>query len=296
MYLEGLRDWPYTDKPDFETVFVLENEVAGGYRPAPKILARAEMPEREVRSRWDANPDRDRYAYLTPEFAIGYANGDYNAQDKMIAVELASSKESLPAIAVVPDATDQPYGKLKSKDRSGHNKPKHNPLHPTIVQDKGTLTAVLNLDGSAENLATNIILPAQADRIVLDSESVRADQPFAKAAGSETVVGVREGNAGVAIRIFHADGGKPEFVLQADREGLRWGAARYTVYHHLRDRHIRVGLLIMAAKCVNDRDLADLVSKARQAKPSLDLTRPKPVPALAVNGENLSLATFLGTR
>jgi len=297
MYLEGLRDWPYTAKPDLETVYVIENEAANGYRPDAKILARAEVAERTVLSRWDMNPDRDRYTYLTPELAIGYANGAYNAQDKMIAVELASAKENFPAITVVPDATDQPYGKLKSKDRSGHNKPKHFALHPTIVEDKGTLTAVLNLDKSAEGVATNIILPAKADRIMLNGESVRADQPFSKAGGPDAVIGVREGNAGVAIRIFHADGEKPGFVLQADREGLRWGAARYTVYHHLRDRRIRVGLVIMAAKCTSDRELAELMRKARNAKPGLDLARPHVnPPVLAVNGEDLSLATFLGMR
>src|SRR5438270_5862140 len=142
----------------------------------------------------------------------------------MISIELASEKENFPAITVAPDAGDQPYGKLKTKDRSGHNKPKHLPLHPRAVQEKGMLRAVLNLDKSAENVATHIVLPAKADRIVLDGEIVKADQPFEKTGGPTSVVGIREGDAAVAIRIFHADGSEPRFVLQADREGLRWGA------------------------------------------------------------------------
>ncbi len=297
MHLEGLRDLPYRERPDMECVYMLENEVARGYRPDAAILARAEASERTVRSRWDMDPRRDRYTYLTPGFAIGSDNGDYNAQDKMIAVELASQKENFPAITVVPDDTDQPYGKLKSKDRSGHNKPKHFPLHPVIVQDRGTLTAVLNLEKLPENAATNIILPANADRIVLNGETLHAGQPFAKAAGPDAVVGIREGNGAVAIRIFHADGDKPEFVLKADREDLRWGAARYAVYHHANGKRTRVGLIMIAAKCANDNEFAALMQKARDARPSLDPTRPpENPPVLAVNGEDLSLTHFLGMK
>jgi hypothetical protein len=295
-WLDGLRDAPYTEKLDMETVFVLENVVADGYRPSAKILSLAETPERVVVSRWDANPERVRYAYITPEFAIGHANGDYNAQDKMISIELASEKPNFPAITIAPDATDQPYGKLKSKDRSGHNKPTHLALHPQIVQEKGMLRAVLNLDKLTPEVATNIVLPAKADRIVLDGEVIQADQPFEKAGGPTSVVGIREGNAGVAIRIFHADGAEPKFVLKADAEGLRWGAARYTVYHHASGR-ARVGLLIVAGGCASDRDLANLIRRARDAKPDLDIPAPPPhPPVLAVNGLDLSLAAFLENR
>jgi hypothetical protein len=294
LHLEGLRDAPYTDKLDMETVYLLENEVAQGYRPAATILALAETPERVVVSRWDANPERVRYTYLTPDYAIGHANGDYNAQDKMVSIELASEKENFPAITIAPDTTDQPYGKLKTKDRSGHNKPKHLPLHPEAVQEKGLLRAVLNLDKSAD-LATHIVLPARADRIVLDGGIVKADQPFEKTGGPASVVGIREGNAAVAIRIFHADGDQPRFVLQADPEGLRWGAARYTVYHRWIDRRVRVGLLIAAARCVNDREFADLIRRVRDAQPALDIPGPPALPpVLSLNGQDLSLAAFLG--
>jgi hypothetical protein len=297
MHLEGLRDLPYKAKLDLEAVYLLENEMAQGYHPPAKILAIAESPQRAVVSRWDVKPERDRYTYLTPDFAIGSANGDYNAQDKMISVELASTKENFPAITVVPDLTDQPYGKLKSKDRSGHSKPTHPPLHAVVVQQKGMMRAVLNLDKSPKELATNILLPAAADRIALDGDVIEAGKPFRKEGGPSSVVAIREGNAGVAVRIFHADGEKPRFVLQADTEGLRWGAARYTVYHGAGDRRVRVGVLILAGRCGSDRELAELIRKVRDAKATLDLTRPPtPAPVLAVNGEDLSLGFFLGNR
>jgi hypothetical protein len=159
------------------------------------------------------------------------------------------------------------------------------------------LTAVLNLDRRAEEVATNIVLPAGADQIMLDGAAVSAAKPFEKPAGPESVVGVREGSAAVAIRIFYADGEQPQFVLRADKEGLRWGAARYTVYHHLKEQKIRVGLLIRAAKCSSDTQFADLMRMVREAKPALELARPRITPAvLSVNGEDVSLATFLGKR
>ena len=68
-YLDGLRDAPYTEKLDMETVYVLENELAEGYRPGEKILALAETPERVVVSRWDANRGK-----LTPA-ECSYASG-----------------------------------------------------------------------------------------------------------------------------------------------------------------------------------------------------------------------------
>jgi hypothetical protein len=295
LFLEGLRDQPYTARLDLETVYLLENEVAQGYRPDANILACAETPERVVVSRWDANPERDRYTYITPDFAIGSANGDYNAQDKMIAVELASAKEKFPAVTVAPDLTDQPYGKLRSKDRSGHSKPTHRALHPTIVQDKGYMVAWLNLDKADEALTTSIVLPALADRLVLDGRMTPAGKPFQMAGGPEAVVGIREGNSGVAIRVFQAEGESPRFVLQADAEGLKWGAARYTIYHQAKERRLRVGLLIIAAKCANDREFASLLRKAKDATPPAEPARRKgEAPVLALNGEDFSLGAFLG--
>jgi hypothetical protein len=215
----------------------------------------------------------------------------------MIAVELASEKDNFPAITVVPDATDQPYGKLKSKDRSGHSKPTHLPLHPKIVQEKGMLRAVLNLDRLTPETAVNLVFPAKADRIVLDGEVIQANQPFEKTAGPASVIGIREGNAAVAIRIFYADGAEPKFILQADREGLRWGAARYTVYPRSHDKRVRIGILMVAAGCSSDREFANIIRRARDARPDLDVPAPPAnPPAFAVNGQDLSLASFLGTR
>jgi hypothetical protein len=273
MALGGLRDSYTTTKPDFEKVFPLESGLNHGYMPPESILKIAREPERIIEAKWDSAPGKDRYHYITPEFSIGSASASYGPQDKLIAVELASAKE-LPVITVVPDLFDAPYGKLKSKDRSGHSKPTHIPLHPNLVQRKGAILALLDLDPSREkptvSLATNIVLPAAADSITLDDAVVDASKPFERPAGAKSVVTIREGRAAVAVRIFEAaacDGQKPAFVLKADPEGLKWGALRYAVYQYrgaekqLTEKHLRVGILIAAGS-----DATELTERLRAAK------------------------------
>ena len=245
--------------------------------------------ERVVQSRWDTDPNRTRYNYVTPDFAIGSAGGgDYGAQDKMIGVELASPKK-LPVLAIMPDATDSPYGKEKTLDKSGHPKPTHLPMRPVCVQEKGTVLAMLDLDTSGvpetRSIATNVLLPAAADAITLDGRRVSTAAEFEQPAPPDSVVGVREGNAGVAIRVFHADGlggQKAAVVLKADAAGLKEGVARLAVYHYRGeprafgkaggpsgdkggkgqpDTHVRVGLLIVAGRCATDGDFQALVRR-----------------------------------
>jgi hypothetical protein len=273
MALVGLRQELGPAKPDPEKVFLLENGLNHGYTPPAAILALARVPERVVTGRWDLEPGKTRTNYLTPDFAIGSASASYGPQDKLIAVELGSRKE-LPVISVVPDVFDAPYGKFKSRDRSGHSKPRHPPLRPAVAQEKGAVLALLDLDPRAEKeietLATNVLLPARADLVTLDGKTVDAAQPFELAAGPQSVVGIREGHAAVAIRIFSAQGcggQKPAFRLKADAEGLPWGALRYTVYHYRgptrqqAEKHLRVGILILAGK-----DLGEVTERVRTAR------------------------------
>jgi hypothetical protein len=179
----------------------------------------------------------------------------------------------------VPDIFDNPYGKLKVKDRSGHNKPHHLPLSPTSVQEKGALLVLLDLDPSKEkdisSFATNVILPAKAGLLVLDGAPVTAKPKLEEAAAVDSVAGVREGNGAVAIRVFRADGcndQKPLLALKADRDGLKFDAARYTIYHYrgapqtLKERHVRVGLLFLAARCASAREFSNLLTRAKAAR------------------------------
>ncbi|HTC94064.1 MAG TPA: hypothetical protein VK699_11465 [Terriglobales bacterium] len=275
---EGLLTPPPYKKLDMENTLVLENETGNAYHPGASVLAAAAMPERIVEQTWDEDRSHDRYNFITPQFAMGSANGDYGPQDKMIEIELASAQD-LPGITVVPDVFDQPYGLVKSKDRSGHSKPTHVPLHPVTLQHKNVLMVLLDLDPSrekaSESFATNILLPAQADEFMLDEKSFSAEQIFEKTARLNSVIGVREGNACFVARAFHADGaGGQDAALfaKADHAGLQKGVARYVIYHYrgksqaLPDAHIRVGLLMLADSCSSDDRLPELMRELREAR------------------------------
>jgi hypothetical protein len=277
-YLDGLSHDPSTQGIDLEKVYMLENELHHGYHPSPEITALAHQPDRIVESKYDLEPNRDRYHYVTRDFSAGSASGEYNAQDKYINIELASPKD-LTDITVVPDKQDNPYGKIKSKDRSGHSKPTHIPVHATSVQDHGAILTLLDLDasheGTVESLATNIVLPSNADALTMDGQTVDAKAPFRKEGSAKSVIAVREGNAITVLRIFEADasgGGKTEFALQGEKDGLKYNALRYTAYHYrgeskkLADKHIRVGILAYTATCGSEKQCAEVVDRVKSAQ------------------------------
>jgi hypothetical protein len=243
-----------------------------GYHPGPDITALAHNPDRVVESKYDLEPNRDRYHYITRDFSAGSASGEYNAQDKFVNIELASTKD-LADITIVPDKQDNPYGKLKSKDRSGHNKPTHIPIHATSVQDHGAMLTLLDLDpsheGAIESLATNIVLPSNADSIEMDGQKIDVKTPFKKEASAKSVIAVREGNAIVVLRIFEAE--KSQFVLQAEMDGLKYNALRYTAYHYrgesqkLAEKHLRVGILAYTTTCNSEKQCAEAIERMKSA-------------------------------
>ena len=278
LYAEGLREHLTIGKLDLEKTYVLET-LAGdpGYHPDGKLLEVAGLEERVVQQRWDPQPGADRYHYLTPHFSMGSTSGHYGPQDMLLAVRLASAKD-LPVISVIPDVFDEPYGKRRKKDRSGHSKPTHLALNATAVQHEGTLLALLDLDAAKApapaSLATNVLLPAQADALVVDGEKVDASRPLTLELRKDQVIGVREGRSGVALRLFQADGcegQQPVYGLKADEVGLHYGAARLVVYHYagpekkLDDRHLHVGVLMLAGQCEGEAQFAALLGQARDA-------------------------------
>jgi hypothetical protein len=278
LYAEGLCPALKFGKVDLEKTYLLVTLTEKGYHPGPAILGLAGLPERVVRQRWDTPAGADRYHYLTADFAIGSTSGRYGPQDRLLSVALASRKD-LPVLSVVPDVFDEPYGKRRRKDRSGHSKPTHLPLNAVAVQHRGVLLALLALDPAREqpttSLISNVLLPARADALVLDGKRVAVTEPFTTEARRDAVIGVREGQAGVAVRVFRADGcagQAPTFTLAADRVGLRGGAARFAVSHYrgsrrkLKERHVRVGLLILAERCPGEGQFQDLLRKARAVR------------------------------
>src|SRR5207244_1457700 len=98
-------------------------------------------------------------------------------QDQMLRAELASSSRT-PAIAVIPDYLDAPGSVVKT---GNFDKVTHLQMSPAAVQKDGAVLALLRVpakdpgysaaDGGRlplVNLASNVILPAQADEVLLD--------------------------------------------------------------------------------------------------------------------------------
>lgn len=285
--LGGLEDYLYLDKVldtkpfqavDLEKVYLLANALAeNGYHPDERALRSTHLRERIVLERWDEDPGRLSYTYLTPDFSIGVANGDYGPQDKLFNFEFASNDLNEPEITIVPDTLDAPYGLEKQTDKSGHAKPHHIPLHPSVVQDRGTILLLLDLDPSREknasSMATNILFPVKAEEILLDGKSVDVSSPSSRAASLNNVLALRQGNACFAARFFHvdaADGITPKFELRAEADGLGKGAARLVVYHSSGSqlpatKHLHVGLLLRSTSCTSSEGLKTFSADLRHA-------------------------------
>ena len=275
----GWRERPYTDKPDLEKIYLLLNDWPGGYQPSSAMRALAAIPQRTVVQVWGEKPDNVRTHFVTPEFSIGSTNSDYNPQDKLLSMEFASEAD-IPAVTVVPDPFDAPWGKARMNDRSGHSKPWHAPLHVTSAQAEGAVLALLDIEPSSSRaqttFSTSVILPAVADVVRLDGRKVSLAQPGKFTVETDSVIGLRLGNAALAIKVIHSSGFvagyKPRIALQSDHEGLKFGAARLTVYQYegevttFKDKHCPLALLIVAGKATSDAELEQLMRRVKDAK------------------------------
>lgn len=276
-YLAGLRSKPPADTFLSDSVRAWTVARMNDYRPAPEILALAGLPERVVRSKFGPGPEQDRYVWITPDFSLGSASAYYGPQDRRICAELASEK-NLPVISFVVDALDAPFGLVRSTDRGGHSKPHHLPQLLATVQEKGFLLALVDVSpaiqvGEFTNLASNVLLPVGADQMMLNGKIVDPAKPFDLTADANAVVGVREGKAAVAVRLFAADGAArqtPAWKLEFD--GNTDGAARLVVQHYrgstrkLTEKNVWCGLIMLAARCETDGEFTAFLKRAANIK------------------------------
>lgn len=263
---------------DLQTVFVLMNAAPDGYQPSGAILDLAKVSERTVLQTWNKGPCQNRINYITPDFSVGSIGQDYGLQDKTINIELKSSKRNFPQISIFSDLNDNPYAFFRLMDPYGNTNAGHYAFHPSIVQDKGNLLAILDMDTrpfpQTGMFETSLLLPSQADEVVLDGQEVTTVAPFSKMVGNKSVLGVREGTVGMAVRLFDATGCQgqtPMKVLQADNVGLQKNVARLTIYHYkgsstqLTEPHVRVGMLILVSECPDESSFQSLMNQAGQA-------------------------------
>lgn len=300
-YICGLRDQFPAGSLFVDSFAAYMNEMENGYQPSDQILALAHLEPRIVKARWDEIPGADRYAYITPDFAVGSTSAHYGPQDREVAVDLGlKSPATVTAMTLSADTFDAPYGKQLLKDRSGHNKPIRLRTDIASVQDRGAVLTLLNLSPDLPNtptqsLATDILVPLTADQIVLDGRPIQLPTAVtdAEAAGKsgpgrqiidqlhawsapahrDSVLGVRCADAGVAVRIFAADGvegQEPVYALKCD--GAQWGAGRFVVYQYrgpetsIQQKPVRCGVLILSDHCATQDDFVRLLNRAKAAK------------------------------
>ncbi len=269
-YLEGLS--PELSGKEYLGGVWLNAMRPGAYHPGPSVLALARLPERTVIQRYGAEPGRDRYNRVTPDYDIGSTSTYYGPQDEQISVEFATNKK-LPVTWIVLDSIDAPFGKQSFKDKSGHDKPKHLRDVLAAVQSGSSVLALHDLapdlaHGKYESVATNIILPVEADAIYLDDTKLPAGQighSFEQAASKDSVVFVREGKTAAAFRIFDAsalENQTPHFAVKYD--GNEWGAGRLVVYHYSgkstgfgQGTTALAGVYLNAERCDSDQAFED---------------------------------------
>ena len=191
----------------------------------------------------------ERYNYVANDsYAIGSASQDYitnthseyapGPQDKLFQVQLgvrgASMVHPVPAVTLVPDYLDCPYGHIHEPLT---DKPSHLALHPGMVQHQNVLlaTSAINvqdtLDGFALNVSqpvgsspandgvpwnsvtTSTILPLAAGSVWIQPPNVSApverfsfpSGPFERPVELGSTIGLHLGKGAVAFRIFAAD-------------------------------------------------------------------------------------------
>lgn len=258
-------------------VFAWANGVWGGYAPSEDLKRLASEPVRVILQRTGEEEGKDRYNYITPSFALGTSSFFYEHQDRQVSLML-NSKKDLPVVSVVLDPFNAPYGKVRILEtHGGHYKIMHLRNEISAVQDRGAVLALMNLASEAAkkiggSVATNVILPLQADELSVDGKPVKWEKE-AIPVSKDSVIGIREGRAAVAIRLFHADAameGHPVFYLRND--GARYGAGRLVAYHSRgKDgvapvKMLRSGVIILARECADDEESARFFREARDWK------------------------------
>jgi len=203
-----------------ERAFLLENCRPGGYHSPLRHFDPANS--RIITQRWDQNPESYRYTYITPAFAMGIADGGYGPQDKMFAFDFpaAQSKKEqpIPTVYLATTAAGIPYGKDRSLDRSGHSKPKHLPNGFAAVQDP-------KFDKNANQLSVDMVLPATGS-LTVNGSALAVSSKLNRPIHSGDVIGIRIANTCFAVMPFAAGGSLLSQTLQADSDGLSYGAIR----------------------------------------------------------------------
>lgn len=276
LYLEGFADHLGVDPAVTAGILAYVGTDAKSYKPAESILALASQTPRVVEQRWGPDPSNERYNYVTDDFALGSTSGIYGTEDKLVNLELAGPF-SMPAISIVADSFDEPYG----LEDSGVNRV-HLPTHYLSVQREGALLVLVALDGryahsvegnrnAVTSLALNVLLPGHPDQLAVDGTPVDLASGAIPLDIGRTVA-LRVGKAAVALRVIAAAGAlgqAPKLVLQSDGKGAEKGAARLSVYAYrgpatnIPDRNLHFGIVMDCQHVDGKAEFAAFVDRTR---------------------------------
>ena len=213
LYAEGFcRRQPRPPPGPGESVRCCWRASEKAYHPPQNLYALAAEPRAWSESRWDTDPNRTRYNYITPDFAIGSASGgDYGAAGQADRRRSWRRRRNCRSWRSSPTRPTPPTG------RKRHSTGPATPSRPTCrcgrwrCRRRGRMLALLDLDVQRcpprrGALPPTSCCPRRPTRSRWTAGASRRRREFEQPAPLDSVVGVREGNAGVAIRVFQADG------------------------------------------------------------------------------------------
>jgi hypothetical protein len=278
-FLEGIRDTPPYLTPFSDGLRALVNILEDGFRPDEKIKSLAQG-ERVIRQRWGGVPGMDRYFYVTNDYAIGSSSASATFYDRKLVAEFTTPR-LIPAIWVVPDPFDSPFGQIRDKKTGQLRHPQHFVEQLTAVQEKNTMLAIMNLRTDVRgklvpSVATNIMFPAAVDEVLLDGRRVAMDKPFETNVTTNSTVIVREGTGAVAFRLFQIDGMDDQRpVLQLKWDANQFGSARLAGYHYRApqntrrpppEQNIRAGVFMIADRVAGPEELQKFIERVNALK------------------------------
>jgi hypothetical protein len=276
--LEGLKATLDLSNFGAESVYAIANEQPESFHPSKQMFNLTALHRRTLLQRYGIRPIEKRFTYITQNYAIGHANGYCGPQDKLVNIDLASPKK-LPSVTIIGDNTDQPYPVTKLKYGDEPLRPFHPPLRMLAVQDEGILAAFPRLtvpdSESVPSVATNILLPSDVDGVYLDGQKLDVKKPFQISLKSTSVVTLQEGQTGVAVRVFAADGlhnQTASYFLKADRVGLSYKVFRIAIYHYhgpsarLSEKQAQSSILFCVDRCKTTADIIALTETVKKAK------------------------------
>ena len=260
------------------------------------------------------------YNFVTPHFAIGSASQEYitnthskyypNVESKLLNILLGSApptpayspgnrRRESPAITLAGDWKRQPYGAGPTIHNHGTNN-SHLALHIGAVQHREALLMTTALDTADAlqfstapggdmyaSLATNLLLPADADEYSLLPPGAKATSPQISQAMAPrswelplgTILCVRLGGGGLCVKVFALDGvagQTPMLRLVAEEVGLGLNAVRLVGVHYnasvpawlngsANGLHARFGALALAGAANTTAELATLGQRVASA-------------------------------